>query len=57
MIGGSVRSHNCLMQDLRDAGPFDLIYSVSVIEHIPAEARRQVLAAMRDHLVPSGRCC
>lgn len=54
-LDGRVRSHNCLMQDLQGAGPFDLIYSVSVIEHIPAEARRAVLAAMRDHLVPGGR--
>lgn len=43
------------MQDLQGAGPFDLIYSVSVIEHIPADARRAVLAAMRDNLAPGGR--
>lgn len=55
LIDGSIRSHNCLMQDLSDAGPFDLIYSVSVIEHIPAEARRDVLAAMRRCLAPGGR--
>ena len=50
-----IRSHHCMMQDLRGAGPFDLIYSVSVIEHIPAEARRAVLAAMKDNLAPGGR--
>ncbi|SFA50009.1 Methyltransferase domain-containing protein [Paracoccus halophilus] len=55
LIDDRIRSHNCLMQDLPDAGPFDLIYSVSVIEHIPAEARRAALAAMRDRLVPGGR--
>lgn len=54
-IDHSIRSHHCLMQDLRGAGPFDLIYSVSVIEHIPAEARRAVLAAIRDNLAPGGR--
>lgn len=55
LVDDRIRSHNCLMQDLANAGPFDLIYSVSVIEHIPAEARRAVLAAMRRCLVPGGR--
>ncbi len=54
-IDGTIRSHNCLMQDMQGAGPFELIYSVSVIEHIPAEARRAVLAAMKENLVPGGR--
>ena len=55
LLDRNIRSYNCLMQDLRGAGPFDLIYSVSVIEHIPAEARRAALAAIRDNLVPGGR--
>lgn len=55
LIDRHIRSYNCLMQDLRNAGPFELIYSVSVIEHIPAEARRAVLAAVKDNLVPGGR--
>jgi SAM-dependent methyltransferase len=54
-IDSRIRSHNCLMQDLENPGPFDLVYSVSVIEHIPAEARRAVLAAMKACLVPGGR--
>ena len=32
LIDDHIRSLNCLMQDLTNAGPFDLIYSVSVIE-------------------------
>lgn len=55
LIDHHIRSLNCLMQDLTNAGPFDLIYSVSVIEHIPAEARRLVLAEMKENLVPGGR--
>ena len=55
LIDHHIRSLNCLMQDLTNAGPFDLIYSVSVIEHIPAEARRAVLAEMKENLVPGGR--
>jgi len=34
--------------------PLDVIYSVSVIEHMPAQVRRSVIARFRDWLKPGG---
>lgn len=37
------------------SGSYDIIYSVSVIEHMPAETRRAVIARIADLLCPAGR--
>jgi hypothetical protein len=38
------RSWNCVLGDLPTWPPFDGIYSISVIEHVPAKVRRALLA-------------
>ena len=38
------RSWNCVLGDLPTRPPFDGIYSISVIEHVPATVRRALLA-------------
>jgi cyclopropane fatty-acyl-phospholipid synthase-like methyltransferase len=48
-----ITSRNCDMLDVTEAD-FDLIYSVSVIEHLPAETRRQFFGGLRRLLRPGG---
>ncbi|MGD0899281.1 MAG: class I SAM-dependent methyltransferase, partial [Thermoguttaceae bacterium] len=50
-----IESHNCdvLQLDL-PAGSLDAIYSVSVIEHMPAAIRRGILRAAAEWLKPGG---
>jgi hypothetical protein len=43
-IGLAHRSWNCILNQVPAWPPFDGVYSVSVIEHVPAEARRALLA-------------
>jgi Methyltransferase domain len=38
------RSWNCTLGELPASAPFDGVYSVSVIEHLPATVRRELLA-------------
>jgi 2-polyprenyl-3-methyl-5-hydroxy-6-metoxy-1,4-benzoquinol methylase len=45
-------SWNCTLDRLPDEVSFDGAYSVSVIEHIPADARRAMLASLSDRLRP-----
>jgi 2-polyprenyl-3-methyl-5-hydroxy-6-metoxy-1,4-benzoquinol methylase len=48
-----ITSRNCDMLDVTETD-FDLIYSVSVIEHLPAETRRQFFSGLRRILRPGG---
>jgi 2-polyprenyl-3-methyl-5-hydroxy-6-metoxy-1,4-benzoquinol methylase len=50
-----IQSENCLVQALDTSDSFDVIYSVSVIEHMPAAARRNAVATCARLLVPGGR--
>lgn len=55
LIDHRTRAHHGSLQDLEDAGPFDMICSTGAIADLPAETRRSVLAAIRDRLGPGGR--
>lgn len=49
--------HRFLAADVRDAeveGPFDAIYVLDVMHHIPADDQRSVLERLHDLLVPGG---
>jgi 2-polyprenyl-3-methyl-5-hydroxy-6-metoxy-1,4-benzoquinol methylase len=48
-------SHHLDAQLYEPEQPFDAIYSVSVIEHMPANVRRNVLSRLPSWLAPSGR--
>lgn len=50
-------NHRFIAGDVRDArieGPFDAVYMLDVMHHIPAEAQRGVLERLRDMLAPGG---
>ena len=54
-IHNRISSLNTPATDLpQDLSPFDLCYSVSVIEHMTADMRRCLLAVLHDRLVPGG---
>jgi SAM-dependent methyltransferase len=49
--------HMFIAGDVRDApleGPFDAVYVLDVMHHIPADAQRKVLERLHDLLVPGG---
>jgi 2-polyprenyl-3-methyl-5-hydroxy-6-metoxy-1,4-benzoquinol methylase len=49
--------HSFVAGDVRDAqleGPFDAVYMLDVMHHIPADAQRGVLERLHDMLVPGG---
>ncbi len=48
------KSWNCLMHDMPANATYDAAYSISVIEHLPAADRRQLLRDIADHLRPGG---
>jgi SAM-dependent methyltransferase len=48
------RSWNCSLDELPESTVFDGAFSISVIEHIPATARRALLTAMAVRLRPGG---
>jgi 2-polyprenyl-3-methyl-5-hydroxy-6-metoxy-1,4-benzoquinol methylase len=48
------RSWNCTLQEIDDELEFDLMYSVSVIEHLPAVDRRELLFEISRRLHPGG---
>lgn len=48
------RSWNCTLEELPRRAVFDGAISISVIEHIPADARRTLLAAIAARLRPGG---
>jgi 2-polyprenyl-3-methyl-5-hydroxy-6-metoxy-1,4-benzoquinol methylase len=52
-----LRRHAFIAGDVRDAaleGPFDAVYVLDVMHHIPADAQRRVLERLHDLLVPGG---
>jgi 2-polyprenyl-3-methyl-5-hydroxy-6-metoxy-1,4-benzoquinol methylase len=52
-----LKNHRFIAGDVRDAslqGPFDAVYMLDVMHHIPAEAQRGVLERIYDMLVPGG---
>lgn len=53
----SGKHHRFLVGDVRDArleGPFDAVYMLDVMHHIPADAQRGVLERIYDELSPGG---
>lgn len=48
-------SHHLDAQFYQPDRPFDAIYSVSVIEHMPAHVRRNIVSKLPDWLTPGGR--
>lgn len=53
-LDASIRSFHVAYEDWQADAPFAAIYSVSVIEHLPAHVRRRWIAAFRRHLRPAG---
>lgn len=53
--GMAERSWNCTLDAVDPGVRFDLAYSVSVIEHLPAADRRALLGDLSDRLRPGGR--
>ncbi|HEY2369706.1 MAG TPA: class I SAM-dependent methyltransferase, partial [Polyangiaceae bacterium] len=52
-----LKNHRFIAGDVREAslqGPFDAVYMLDVMHHIPAEAQRGVLERLHDMLVPGG---
>lgn len=52
-----LKRHRFIAGDVRDAkleGPFDAVYMLDVMHHIPAEAQRGVLERIYDVLAPGG---
>ena len=52
-----LKNHRFISGDVRDAnlqGPFDAVYMLDVMHHIPADAQRGVLERLHDMLVPGG---
>jgi 2-polyprenyl-3-methyl-5-hydroxy-6-metoxy-1,4-benzoquinol methylase len=52
-----LKNHRFIAGDVRDAnlqGPFDAVYVLDVMHHIPADAQRGVLERLHDMLVPGG---
>lgn len=54
-IDPRISSHQINALNFEPDKPFDTIYSVSVIEHMPAEIRRGILAKLPNWLAPGGR--
>jgi 2-polyprenyl-3-methyl-5-hydroxy-6-metoxy-1,4-benzoquinol methylase len=50
-----IRSMNVDMRDVDDGEKYDIVYSVSVLEHMPATVRRDVIAKVSCLLRPQGR--
>jgi SAM-dependent methyltransferase len=55
ILRSTVTSVHRPYEDLVAGVPYDVIYSVSVIEHLPARIRRAWLAHMASQLSPGGR--
>lgn len=54
-LSPSIESLQLSVTDYTPEDKFDSIYSVSVIEHMPASVRRQTIAGMASWLAPGGR--
>lgn len=53
-LGLARRSWNCTLEEVPPEHDYDVVYSVSVIEHLPASVRRSLLSEMRNRLRTSG---
>ncbi len=53
-VGLAHRSWNCTLDQIPRQALFDGAYSVSVIEHVPAEDRRRLLAEIASRIRPGG---
>ncbi|MCI0494504.1 class I SAM-dependent methyltransferase, partial [candidate division KSB1 bacterium] len=51
----TIHSFNQNILDFAPGQPYDVIYSISVIEHMPAAVRRQMLARMTRYLKKGGK--
>lgn len=54
-IDSRIKSFNADMREFDSGEKYDIIYSVSVLEHMPAEVRRDVIARMSHLLRAEGR--
>ena len=55
MFDPSITSHNQNFSEFTSSSKFDFMYSISVIEHMPKEIRRQVLKKAKDLLKIGGK--
>lgn len=56
-FGTDVELRNCFLEEASlESESFDVVYSISTIEHIPIELLPSILAEVRRILVPGGRC-
>ena len=55
VLDSRIRSRNVDMRSFDDGERYDIVYSVSVIEHMPAAVRRAVIAQISRLLRPEGR--
>jgi SAM-dependent methyltransferase len=55
LLNRNITSLHCDMADAEIAGLFDLVYSVSVLEHAAAHKRRQIFRRVSKLLRPGGR--
>ncbi len=55
LLDQRIASFNMDMRDFSDAQGFDVIYSASVIEHMPAIARRDIIGRLSRLIRPEGR--
>lgn len=54
-LHSGIDSHNCDVCTLEfPKRSFDVVYSVSVLEHVPAEARRRIFSRIAEWLRPGG---
>lgn len=56
-FGTHVELRNCFLEEAGlEPESFDLVYSISTIEHIPAEHLPSILAEVKRVLTPGGHC-
>jgi 2-polyprenyl-3-methyl-5-hydroxy-6-metoxy-1,4-benzoquinol methylase len=54
-LDDAISSINADVLDINPAHGFDVIYSVSVLEHLPAAIRREILNKLEQWLLPGGK--
>ena len=55
LLDERIISHNLDAQVYEPEETFDIVYSVSVLEHMPASVRRAIIAKLPLWLAPGGR--
>lgn len=55
LLDKRISSHNIDAQHFEPEDSFDSVYSVSVLEHMPAELRRAIIGKIPNWLAPGGR--